>query len=165
MILNYPSDWDRTLLSNLEICFLLRSMIKSLIFPRWTRPPHWRASSMRLVRVSAPAHTPQQNNCNRRTKPFWHIIIHVFVFQLDDEEEPFVLEDTCVMSTDNMDTHSCDTSSLASSDSGDPAHLKRHVLTHDHRVRRTVLFNDLQQNKSNWSSLTDKMPCHEAATS
>lgn len=45
--------------------------------------------------------------------------------QLDDEEEPFVLEDTCVLNTDNMDAHSCDTSSLASSDSGDPVHLKR----------------------------------------
>ncbi|XP_035462153.2 vacuolar protein sorting-associated protein 8 homolog isoform X2 [Scophthalmus maximus] len=53
--------------------------------------------------------------------------------ELDDEEEPFVLEDTCVLSTDNMDAHSCDTSSLASSDSGDPAHLKR--------KRRTVDLN------------------------
>ncbi|XP_059214948.1 vacuolar protein sorting-associated protein 8 homolog isoform X2 [Centropristis striata] len=45
--------------------------------------------------------------------------------ELEDEDEPFVLEDTCVLNTDNMDAHSCDTSSLASSDSGDPAHLKR----------------------------------------
>lgn len=45
--------------------------------------------------------------------------------QLEDEEEPFVLEDTCVLNTDNMDAHSCDTSSLASSDSGDPVHHKR----------------------------------------
>uniref|UniRef100_A0A8D0A3F3 VPS8 subunit of CORVET complex n=1 Tax=Sander lucioperca TaxID=283035 RepID=A0A8D0A3F3_SANLU len=45
--------------------------------------------------------------------------------ELEDEEEPFVLEDTCVLNTDNMDAHSCDTSSLASSDSGDPTHLKR----------------------------------------
>uniref|UniRef100_A0AAQ5Y5R0 RING-type domain-containing protein n=1 Tax=Amphiprion ocellaris TaxID=80972 RepID=A0AAQ5Y5R0_AMPOC len=50
--------------------------------------------------------------------------------ELEDEEEPFVLEDTCVLNTDNMDAHSCDTSSLASSDSGDPAHLKRHESTH-----------------------------------
>ncbi|CAG12321.1 unnamed protein product, partial [Tetraodon nigroviridis] len=42
----------------------------------------------------------------------------------EDEAEPFVLEDTCVLNTDNMDAHSCDTSSLASSDSGDPVHLK-----------------------------------------
>ncbi|XP_078129993.1 vacuolar protein sorting-associated protein 8 homolog isoform X2 [Sander vitreus] len=48
--------------------------------------------------------------------------------ELEDEEEPFVLEDTCVLNTDNMDAHSCDTSSLASSDSGDPAHLKRDSL-------------------------------------
>uniref|UniRef100_A0A671W8T2 VPS8 subunit of CORVET complex n=1 Tax=Sparus aurata TaxID=8175 RepID=A0A671W8T2_SPAAU len=47
--------------------------------------------------------------------------------ELEDEEEPFVLEDTCVLNTDNMDAHSCDTSSLASSDSGDPVHLKRTV--------------------------------------
>ncbi|XP_039994817.1 vacuolar protein sorting-associated protein 8 homolog isoform X2 [Xiphias gladius] len=53
--------------------------------------------------------------------------------EVEDEEEPFVLEDTCVLSTDNMDAHSCDTSSLASSDSGDPAHLKR--------KRRTVDLN------------------------
>uniref|UniRef100_A0A8C3AIK4 Vacuolar protein sorting-associated protein 8 homolog n=1 Tax=Cyclopterus lumpus TaxID=8103 RepID=A0A8C3AIK4_CYCLU len=53
--------------------------------------------------------------------------------ELEDEEEPFVLEDTCVLNTDNMDAHSCDTSSLASSDSGDPAHLKR--------KRRTVDLN------------------------
>uniref|UniRef100_A0A4W6F925 VPS8 subunit of CORVET complex n=1 Tax=Lates calcarifer TaxID=8187 RepID=A0A4W6F925_LATCA len=51
--------------------------------------------------------------------------------ELEDEEEPFVLEDTCVLSTDNMDAHSCDTSSLASSDSGDPAHLKRKKRTVD----------------------------------
>ncbi|KAM8739114.1 vacuolar protein sorting-associated protein 8 homolog [Acanthopagrus schlegelii] len=53
--------------------------------------------------------------------------------ELEDEEEPFVLEDTCVLNTDNMDAHSCDTSSLASSDSGDPVHLKR--------KRRTVDLN------------------------
>ncbi|XP_068183630.1 vacuolar protein sorting-associated protein 8 homolog isoform X2 [Antennarius striatus] len=53
--------------------------------------------------------------------------------ELEDEEEPFVLEDTCVLNTDNMDAHSYDTSSLASSDSGDPAHLKR--------KRRTVDLN------------------------
>nr|XP_046257105.1 vacuolar protein sorting-associated protein 8 homolog isoform X3 [Scatophagus argus] len=53
--------------------------------------------------------------------------------ELEDEEEPFVLEDTCMLNTDNMDAHSCDTSSLASSDSGDPVHLKR--------KRRTVDLN------------------------
>ncbi|XP_071337699.1 vacuolar protein sorting-associated protein 8 homolog isoform X2 [Trachinotus anak] len=56
--------------------------------------------------------------------------------ELEDEEEPFVLEDTCVLSTDNMDAHSYDTSSLASSDSGDPAHLKRKRRTVD--VNTTV---------------------------
>ncbi|KAM4615181.1 vacuolar protein sorting-associated protein 8 homolog isoform 2-T2 [Polymixia lowei] len=47
----------------------------------------------------------------------------------EDEEEPFVLEDTCLMNTENIDAHSCETSSLASSDSGDPAHLKRKKRT------------------------------------
>ncbi|XP_035266136.1 vacuolar protein sorting-associated protein 8 homolog isoform X1 [Anguilla anguilla] len=43
----------------------------------------------------------------------------------EDEEEPFVLEDTYLLNTENMDAHSCETSSLASSDSGDRTHLKR----------------------------------------
>ncbi|KAM4591822.1 vacuolar protein sorting-associated protein 8 homolog isoform 1-T1 [Odontesthes bonariensis] len=51
--------------------------------------------------------------------------------QMEDEEDPFVLEDTCILNTDNMDAHSCDTSSLASSDSGDPAYLKRKRKTLD----------------------------------
>ncbi|KAM7408077.1 hypothetical protein PAMA_001975 [Pampus argenteus] len=54
--------------------------------------------------------------------------------ELEDEEEPFVLEDTCMLNTDNIDAHSCDTSSLASSDSGDPAHLKRKKRTVDLNV-------------------------------
>uniref|UniRef100_A0A3Q3FGC8 VPS8 subunit of CORVET complex n=1 Tax=Labrus bergylta TaxID=56723 RepID=A0A3Q3FGC8_9LABR len=51
--------------------------------------------------------------------------------ELEDEEEPFLLEDTSVLNTDNIDAYSCDTSSLASSDSGDPAHLKRKRRTQD----------------------------------
>uniref|UniRef100_UPI0037E89112 vacuolar protein sorting-associated protein 8 homolog n=1 Tax=Semicossyphus pulcher TaxID=241346 RepID=UPI0037E89112 len=51
--------------------------------------------------------------------------------EIEDEEAPFVLEDTCVLNTDNIDAYSCDTSSLASSDSGDPAHLKRKRRTLD----------------------------------
>uniref|UniRef100_H2MIR9 VPS8 subunit of CORVET complex n=1 Tax=Oryzias latipes TaxID=8090 RepID=H2MIR9_ORYLA len=47
-------------------------------------------------------------------------------------EEAFILEDT--MNTDNMDAHSYDTSSLASSDSGDPAHPKRRKRAQDARV-------------------------------
>lgn len=46
------------------------------------------------------------------------------VLQVEEGEEAFILEDT--MNTDNMDAHSYDTSSLASSDSGDPAHPKRY---------------------------------------
>lgn len=66
-----------------------------------------------------------------------NIYLLILVVQLEDEEEPFVLEDTCVVNTDNMDAHSCDTSSLASSDSGDPAHLKRHA--HTHRCKSVVV--------------------------
>ncbi|KAJ8003390.1 hypothetical protein DPEC_G00147830 [Dallia pectoralis] len=43
----------------------------------------------------------------------------------EDEEEPFILEDTSLMNTESIDAHSCETSSLASSDSGDRTHLKR----------------------------------------
>uniref|UniRef100_A0A3P9HX44 VPS8 subunit of CORVET complex n=1 Tax=Oryzias latipes TaxID=8090 RepID=A0A3P9HX44_ORYLA len=43
--------------------------------------------------------------------------------QVEEGEEAFILEDT--MNTDNMDAHSYDTCSLASSDSGDPAHPKK----------------------------------------
>ena len=56
-------------------------------------------------------------------------VFHCCVLQMEDEEDPFVLEDTCILNTDNIDAHSCDTSSLASSDSGDPAYLKRHERT------------------------------------
>uniref|UniRef100_A0A3Q3LW36 VPS8 subunit of CORVET complex n=1 Tax=Mastacembelus armatus TaxID=205130 RepID=A0A3Q3LW36_9TELE len=62
--------------------------------------------------------------------------------ELEDEEEPFVLEDTCVLNADSMDAHSCDTSSLASSDSGDPAHLRRTVdlkTVHGSILRHSLL--------------------------
>ncbi|KAJ8255316.1 hypothetical protein GJAV_G00203490 [Gymnothorax javanicus] len=45
--------------------------------------------------------------------------------ETEDEEEHFVLEDTYLFNMENMDAHSCETSSLASSDSGDRTHLKR----------------------------------------
>uniref|UniRef100_A0A674I0W3 VPS8 subunit of CORVET complex n=1 Tax=Terrapene triunguis TaxID=2587831 RepID=A0A674I0W3_9SAUR len=45
--------------------------------------------------------------------------------ETDDEEESFVLEDPSLLNIDNIDTQSYDTSSLASSDSGDRTHLKR----------------------------------------
>ncbi|EMP42647.1 Vacuolar protein sorting-associated protein 8 like protein [Chelonia mydas] len=45
--------------------------------------------------------------------------------ETDDEEESFVLEDPSLLNIDNIDTHSYDTSSLASSDSGDRTHSKR----------------------------------------
>uniref|UniRef100_A0A663LYH3 Vacuolar protein sorting-associated protein 8 homolog n=1 Tax=Athene cunicularia TaxID=194338 RepID=A0A663LYH3_ATHCN len=45
--------------------------------------------------------------------------------ETDDEEESFVLEDPFLLNVDNTDTHSYDTSSVASSDSGDRTHLKR----------------------------------------
>ncbi|XP_026164373.1 vacuolar protein sorting-associated protein 8 homolog isoform X2 [Mastacembelus armatus] len=63
---------------------------------------------------------------------------------LEDEEEPFVLEDTCVLNADSMDAHSCDTSSLASSDSGDPAHLRRKKRTVDLKtVHGSILRHSL----------------------
>ncbi|NXK91631.1 VPS8 protein, partial [Formicarius rufipectus] len=43
----------------------------------------------------------------------------------DDEEESFILEDPFLLNIDSTDTHSYDTSSVASSDSGDRTHLKR----------------------------------------
>ncbi|XP_055358754.1 vacuolar protein sorting-associated protein 8 homolog isoform X2 [Betta splendens] len=64
--------------------------------------------------------------------------------KLEDEEEPFLLEDTCILNTDNIDAHSCDTSSLASSDSGDPAHLKRKRRTMD--LNTTVHGSVLRHN-------------------
>ncbi|KAK0150230.1 Vacuolar protein sorting-associated protein 8 [Merluccius polli] len=47
----------------------------------------------------------------------------------ETEEETFMWEDTSLLNTENVDSHSCETSSLASSDSGDPAHLKRKKKT------------------------------------
>uniref|UniRef100_A0A8B9KGC5 VPS8 subunit of CORVET complex n=1 Tax=Astyanax mexicanus TaxID=7994 RepID=A0A8B9KGC5_ASTMX len=60
----------------------------------------------------------------------------------EDEDEQFILEDTCLLSTENIDAHSCETSSLASSDSGDRAHLKRykqHKKLHGSVLRHSVL--------------------------
>lgn len=45
--------------------------------------------------------------------------------ETDDEEESFVLEDPTLLNVDTIDSHSYDTSSVASSDSGDRAYLKR----------------------------------------
>uniref|UniRef100_A0A673J2F7 Vacuolar protein sorting-associated protein 8 homolog n=1 Tax=Sinocyclocheilus rhinocerous TaxID=307959 RepID=A0A673J2F7_9TELE len=46
------------------------------------------------------------------------------------DDEPFILEDTCLLNTENIDAHSCETSSLASSDSGDlhGSVLRRNLL-------------------------------------
>ncbi|XP_058614433.1 vacuolar protein sorting-associated protein 8 homolog [Onychostoma macrolepis] len=64
----------------------------------------------------------------------------------EDEDEPFILEDTCLLNTENIDAHSCETSSLASSDSGDRTHLKRRrkavettATVHGSVLRRNVL--------------------------
>lgn len=50
----------------------------------------------------------------------------ILSLQTDDEEESFILEDPFLLNIDNADTHSYDTSSVASSDSGDRTHLKRY---------------------------------------
>uniref|UniRef100_A0A671T268 Vacuolar protein sorting-associated protein 8 homolog n=1 Tax=Sinocyclocheilus anshuiensis TaxID=1608454 RepID=A0A671T268_9TELE len=54
----------------------------------------------------------------------------------EDEDEPFILEDTCLLNTENIDAHSCETSSLASSDSGD---LETNATVHGSVLRRNVL--------------------------
>lgn len=53
----------------------------------------------------------------------------ILFLQTDDEEESFILEDPFLLNIDNTDTHSYDTSSVASSDSGDRTHLKRYGRT------------------------------------
>uniref|UniRef100_A0A2K5PB67 Vacuolar protein sorting-associated protein 8 homolog n=1 Tax=Cebus imitator TaxID=2715852 RepID=A0A2K5PB67_CEBIM len=45
--------------------------------------------------------------------------------ETDDEDESFVLEDPTLLNIDTVDSHSYDTSSVASSDSGDRTNLKR----------------------------------------
>ncbi|XP_069081916.1 vacuolar protein sorting-associated protein 8 homolog isoform X1 [Pleurodeles waltl] len=45
--------------------------------------------------------------------------------ETDDEDESFIPEDASLLNLETIDTYSCDTSSLASSDSGDRTHLKR----------------------------------------
>ncbi|XP_037659233.1 vacuolar protein sorting-associated protein 8 homolog [Choloepus didactylus] len=45
--------------------------------------------------------------------------------ETDDEDESFVLEDPTLLNIDTIDSHSYDTSSVASSDSGDRSNLKR----------------------------------------
>nr|XP_015214627.1 PREDICTED: vacuolar protein sorting-associated protein 8 homolog [Lepisosteus oculatus] len=64
----------------------------------------------------------------------------------EDEDEPFILEDTSLLNTENIDAHSCETSSLASSDSGDRTHLKRkkklaesNIAVHGSVLRRGTL--------------------------
>uniref|UniRef100_A0A8I4A458 Vacuolar protein sorting-associated protein 8 homolog n=1 Tax=Callithrix jacchus TaxID=9483 RepID=A0A8I4A458_CALJA len=45
--------------------------------------------------------------------------------ETDDEDESFILEDPTLLNIDTVDSHSYDTSSVASSDSGDRTNLKR----------------------------------------
>uniref|UniRef100_A0A8K9X544 VPS8 subunit of CORVET complex n=1 Tax=Oncorhynchus mykiss TaxID=8022 RepID=A0A8K9X544_ONCMY len=61
----------------------------------------------------------------------------------EDEEEPFILEDTCLLNTENIDAHSCETSSLASSDSGDRTHLKRKTVELSTTVHGSVLRHSI----------------------
>uniref|UniRef100_A0A672RZB2 Vacuolar protein sorting-associated protein 8 homolog n=1 Tax=Sinocyclocheilus grahami TaxID=75366 RepID=A0A672RZB2_SINGR len=55
----------------------------------------------------------------------------------EEEDEPFILEDTCLLNTENIDAHSCETSSLASSDSGDP--VETNATVHGSVLRRNLL--------------------------
>ncbi|XP_055494531.1 vacuolar protein sorting-associated protein 8 homolog isoform X3 [Leucoraja erinacea] len=65
--------------------------------------------------------------------------------ETEDEDESFILEDPTLLNTDNIDAHSGETSSLASSDSGDRTNLKRKKVSdissciHGSVVRRSVL--------------------------
>ncbi|XP_061914990.1 vacuolar protein sorting-associated protein 8 homolog isoform X3 [Entelurus aequoreus] len=80
--------------------------------------------------------------------------------EMEDEEEAFVLEDTCVLNTENIDSHSCDTASLASSDSGDPSHLKRKKRALDLKaaVHESVLqHSTLQGISAQIASAADKV--------
>ncbi|MFT7807999.1 vacuolar protein sorting-associated protein 8 homolog [Arapaima gigas] len=64
----------------------------------------------------------------------------------EDEDEPFILEDTCLLGTENMDTHSCETLSLGSSDSGERSHHKRRKprpLEHSATVHGSVLRHNI----------------------
>lgn len=115
-------------------------MIKNLIFLKWTRLQRWRVYSTRcgtccLLTLRAALLVCDSCLC-------------LTLLQLEDEEDAFVLEDTCVLNTDNMDAHSCETSSLASSDSGDPLHLKRHVRSHTQTAKIQTMIQDFFQNTS-----------------
>ncbi|CAJ0930349.1 unnamed protein product [Ranitomeya imitator] len=64
--------------------------------------------------------------------------------ETDDEDETFIPEDPALLSIETIDTHSCDTSSLASSDSGDRAHKRKKRLPdafsrHGSVMRQTLL--------------------------
>ncbi|KAM4024492.1 vacuolar protein sorting-associated protein 8 homolog isoform 3-T3 [Anomaloglossus baeobatrachus] len=64
--------------------------------------------------------------------------------ETDDEDEPFIPEDPALLNIETIDTHSCDTSSLASSDSGDRAHKRKKKLPdafsrHGSVMRHTLL--------------------------
>uniref|UniRef100_A0A8C2I722 VPS8 subunit of CORVET complex n=1 Tax=Cyprinus carpio TaxID=7962 RepID=A0A8C2I722_CYPCA len=58
----------------------------------------------------------------------------------EDEDEPFILEDTCLLNTENIDAHSCETSSLSVY-----VHLRRrkavemNATVHGSVLRRNVL--------------------------
>uniref|UniRef100_A0A8C5QQE4 Vacuolar protein sorting-associated protein 8 homolog n=1 Tax=Leptobrachium leishanense TaxID=445787 RepID=A0A8C5QQE4_9ANUR len=64
--------------------------------------------------------------------------------ETDDEDETFIPEDPVLLNVETIDTHSCDTSSLASSDSGDRAHKRKKRLPdafsrHGSVVRHSLL--------------------------
>ncbi|KAM4698795.1 vacuolar protein sorting-associated protein 8 homolog [Rhinophrynus dorsalis] len=48
--------------------------------------------------------------------------------ETDDEDDTFIPEDPALLNVEAVDSHSCDTSSLASSDSGDRAHRRKKRL-------------------------------------
>lgn len=78
--------------------------------------------------------------------------------ETDDEDEPFIPEDPALLNIETIDTHSCDTSSLASSDSGDRAHKRRKRLPDAFSRHGSVMHHTLLKGISaQIASATDKV--------
>ncbi|XP_063285959.1 vacuolar protein sorting-associated protein 8 homolog isoform X1 [Pelobates fuscus] len=63
--------------------------------------------------------------------------------ETDDEDETFIPEDPVLLNVETIDTHSCDTSSLASSDSGDRAHKRKKRLPDAFSLHGSVMRHSL----------------------
>ncbi|XP_002936581.2 vacuolar protein sorting-associated protein 8 homolog isoform X2 [Xenopus tropicalis] len=63
--------------------------------------------------------------------------------ETDDEEESFIPEDPALLNVEAIDVHSCDTSSLASSDSGDRVHKRKKKLPDAFSRHGSVMHHSL----------------------